>query len=50
MYGDAIQYPDQIGAKTIDAIHNYFAGKKPPAVVHINVGTFTKADAAKAGK
>jgi ribose transport system substrate-binding protein len=46
MYGDAIQYPQQIGSKTIDVIHDYFGGKKPPAVVHINVGTFTKATAA----
>jgi len=48
MYGDAIQYPKEIGAKTIDAIHDYFNGKKPAPVVHIKVGTFTKADAAKA--
>lgn len=48
MYGDAIQYPKEIGAKTIDAIHDYFNGKKPAPIVHINVGTFTKADAAKA--
>ena len=47
MYGDAIQYPDQIGGKTIDAIHDYFGGKKPPARVTVNVGTFTKADANK---
>jgi ribose transport system substrate-binding protein len=46
MYGDAIQYPDQIGSKTIDVIHEYFSGKKPPAVVHINVGSYTKANAA----
>lgn len=45
MYGDAIQYPDQIGSKTIDAIHDYFAGRKPPARVTVTVGTFTKADA-----
>lgn len=48
MYGDAIQYPDQIGARTIDAIHDYFSGKKPPARVNVNVGAFTKADAQKA--
>lgn len=48
MYGDAVQYPKEIGAKTIDAIHDYFSGKKPAPIVHINVGTFTKADAAKA--
>ncbi len=31
MYGDAIQYPDKIGALTIDAIHDYFTGKNVPA-------------------
>ncbi|HET6895614.1 MAG TPA: substrate-binding domain-containing protein [Candidatus Baltobacteraceae bacterium] len=47
MYGDAIQYPDKIGALTIDAIHDYFAGKKVPARVEVPTGTFTKADATK---
>jgi ribose transport system substrate-binding protein len=45
MYGDAIQHPDQIGAKTIDAIHDYFSGKAPSAKIAIPVGTFTKANA-----
>jgi len=45
MYGDAIQHPDQIGVKTIDAIHAYFAGQKPPPAIAVAVGTFTKADA-----
>jgi ribose transport system substrate-binding protein len=45
MYGDAIQYPARIGATTIDVIHDYFAGKKPPPVVKISVGTFTRANA-----
>jgi ribose transport system substrate-binding protein len=45
MYGDAIQHPDQIGAKTIDAIHQYFSGKAPPAKIAVAVGTYTKADA-----
>ena len=45
MYGDAIQHPDQIGAKTIDAIHDYFSGKTPPAKIAVAVGTYTKADA-----
>jgi len=45
MYGDAIQHPAQIGAKTIDAIHNYFMGKKVPARVDIPVGTYTAANA-----
>jgi ribose transport system substrate-binding protein len=47
MYGDAIQHPDQIGSKTIDAIHDYFGGKTPPAKIAVAVGTFTKADAGK---
>jgi hypothetical protein len=41
MYGDAIQYPDKIGELTIDTIHDYFAGKTPPKVVHVAVGTYT---------
>jgi ribose transport system substrate-binding protein len=45
MYGDAVQYPEQIGKDTIDTIHEYFSGKHPPKVVHVNVGTFTRANA-----
>jgi ribose transport system substrate-binding protein len=45
MYGDAIQHPDQIGAKTIDAIAQSFAGKTPPKTIAVPVGTYTKADA-----
>ncbi len=45
MYGDAIQHPDQIGAKTIDAIAASFAGKPVPKTIAVPVGTFTKADA-----
>ena len=48
MYGDALQYPKEIGEKTIEAIHDYFNGKTPAPVVHVNVGTFIKADATKA--
>lgn len=47
MYGDAIQYPDKIGALTIDAIHDYFSGKRVPARVEVPTGTFTKANEAK---
>jgi ribose transport system substrate-binding protein len=50
MFGDAIQFPQQIGQKTIDAIHSYFSGQKPPPVIHVTVGSFTKADAAKSGQ
>ncbi|HYZ17887.1 MAG TPA: substrate-binding domain-containing protein [Candidatus Acidoferrum sp.] len=45
MYGDAIQHPDQIGAKTIDAIHDSFSGKTPPAKIAVEVGAYTKATA-----
>ncbi len=45
MYGDAIQYPAKIGATTVDVIHDYAGGKKPPAFVKIGVGTYTQADA-----
>ena len=45
MYGDAIQHPDQIGSKTIDAIHDSFSGKVPLAKIAVPVGQFTKADA-----
>lgn len=47
MYGDAIQHPDQIGAKTIDAIHDSFSGKIPPAKIAVEVGAYTKATAGK---
>jgi ribose transport system substrate-binding protein len=47
MYGDAIQSPAKIGALTVDTIHDYFSGKTPAKVVHVNVGTFTQADAKK---
>jgi ribose transport system substrate-binding protein len=45
MYGDAIQHPDQIGSKTIDAIADYFASKPVAKKIDVPVGTFTKADA-----
>jgi ribose transport system substrate-binding protein len=48
MYGDAIQYPKKIGATTIDVIRGYFGGKTPPALVKIDVGAFTQADAKNA--
>jgi ribose transport system substrate-binding protein len=45
MYGDAIQHPDQIGVKTVQAIADYFAGKTPPKKISVPVGTYTKANA-----
>ncbi|HEY1429570.1 MAG TPA: substrate-binding domain-containing protein [Candidatus Tumulicola sp.] len=46
MYGDALQYPKQIGAGTIDAIAEYFKGTTPSPLVHIPVGTYTRDGAA----
>ena len=48
MYGDVVQHPDQIGKMVIDTLHDYFAGKIPPKVVKVPVGTYTAADAKKA--
>lgn len=48
MFGDAIQYPDQIGKLTVDTIHDYFSGKQPAKTVDVKVGSYTQADAAKA--
>ena len=45
MYGDAIQYPATIGSTTIDVIHDYFSGKKPPPLVKIRVGSYTRVNA-----
>ncbi len=45
MYGDAIQHPDQIGMKTVQAIHGYFAHAAPAPRIAVPVGQFTKADA-----
>jgi ribose transport system substrate-binding protein len=49
MYGDALQFPEQIGKLTVDTIADYFAGKTPPPVVHVKVGSYSQIDA-KAGK
>jgi ribose transport system substrate-binding protein len=48
MYGDAIQFPNKIGATTIDVIHASLAGQTPAPLVKIGVGAYTQADAKKA--
>jgi ribose transport system substrate-binding protein len=45
MYGDAIQHPREVGAKTIDAIHDAFAGHTPAKKIAVAVGSYTKANA-----
>jgi ribose transport system substrate-binding protein len=41
MVGDPQQHPDTIGKLTIDAIHDYFAGKTPPKRIPVPVGAYT---------
>jgi ribose transport system substrate-binding protein len=41
MVGDPQQHPDVIGELTIDAIHDYFAGKTPKKVIPVPVGAYT---------
>ncbi len=43
--GDAIQHPEVIGEKTIEAIHTFLEKKPVPPRIAVPVGTFTKADA-----
>lgn len=47
IYADPIQYPDQIGRKTVEAIMNYFEGKKIDKEYAIPTGLYRKADAIK---
>jgi len=41
MVGDPQQHPDVIGQLTIDAIHDYFNGKKPAKIIPVPVGAYT---------
>ncbi|MBC5825182.1 MAG: substrate-binding domain-containing protein [Candidatus Eremiobacteraeota bacterium] len=41
MVGDPEQHPDLIGKLTIDAIHDFFDGKKPPKRIPVTVGSYT---------
>jgi ribose transport system substrate-binding protein len=41
MVGDPQQHPDVIGQLTIDAIHDYFNGKKPAKLIPVPVGAYT---------
>jgi ribose transport system substrate-binding protein len=41
IYGDVIQNPRRIGQLTIQAIHDLFTGTTPPAVIPVEVGTYT---------
>jgi len=41
IYGDVIQHPREIGARALQALADVLAGASPPAVIPIDVGTFT---------
>ena len=43
IYGDVIQHPRRIGRLTISAVHDHFEGREPPAVIPVEVGTYTGA-------
>ncbi len=41
LYGDVVQKPKRIGLLTIEAVHDHFSGKPPPALIPVEVETFT---------
>ena len=47
IYGDAIQHPDQIGVRTVDAIDSYLSGDDVAAEVLIPTDLYLQADAQK---
>jgi len=47
IYADPIQFPDQIGRKTVEAILAYFRGDEVPAQILIQTALYRKADAEK---
>ncbi len=47
IYADPIQYPDRIGAMTVDTIVQYFAGDDVPAEQLIPTGLYRQADGRK---
>lgn len=47
IYGDAIQHPDLIGKKTVEAIEAYMSGEEVPPEVLIPTDLYRRADAEK---
>lgn len=45
IYADPIQFPDEIGRKTVEAIRQYLDGRPPPPQVLIPTKLYRKADA-----
>ena len=48
IYADPVQFPDQIGAKTVEAILKYFRGETVDKQILIPTALYTQSDAAKA--
>ncbi|MGO8747450.1 MAG: substrate-binding domain-containing protein [Thermoguttaceae bacterium] len=46
IYADPVQFPDQIGRKTCEAILKYLSGEKPPKQILIPTALYRQADAA----
>ncbi|MBI4604362.1 MAG: substrate-binding domain-containing protein [Planctomycetes bacterium] len=47
IYADPVQFPDEIGRKTVETIVRHFAGEKVPAEILIPTRLYRKADAEK---
>ncbi|HYD40312.1 MAG TPA: substrate-binding domain-containing protein [Anaeromyxobacter sp.] len=47
LYGDVVQYPYKIGALTIQAVRDHFAGRRVPAFIPVETGVYTVEDARK---
>lgn len=47
IYADPIQFPDKIGAETVNVIVKHFAGETPPKEVLVPTSLYRKADADK---
>ncbi|MBN2310278.1 MAG: substrate-binding domain-containing protein [Candidatus Hydrogenedentes bacterium] len=45
IYADPVQFPDQIGRKTVEAIMNYLEGEEVPAEILIPTSLYRQADA-----
>lgn len=47
LHGDVVQYPRRIGALSVGAVRDHFAGRKVPAYIPVDTGVFTAEDARK---
>jgi ribose transport system substrate-binding protein len=47
IYADPVQFPDEIGRKTVEAIVKHFAGESVPTEILIPTALYRQADAAK---